>query len=154
MAGRFALADMERLAPLLSARDGDAEFSLRFHRERGRVTAEGRVAACLPLTCQRCLEALALKVERPLRWMFVSGPEEASRVPEEYDPIELEDDQIALRELVEDELLLAIPDFPRHEDGACQPPASVADEGFEARAADEHDRENPFAALNALLDRD
>jgi len=54
---------------------------------------------------------------------------------------------VDLRELVEDELLLAMPLVPRHE--VCPAPllAPQADVAFEEA---EQDRPNPFAALAAL----
>ena len=98
----------------------------------------------LPLECQRCLEPVvtALEVERSFR--FVHGEESAAALDADS-----EDDVLALtrsldlRELLEDELLLALPIVPRHD--VCPEPLAVA---ADVELSDE--RPNPFAALAAL----
>ena len=101
--------------------------------------------ARLKLECQRCLDSVdtALAIDR---WfLFVSGEDAAAQTDADID-----DDVLALtralnlRDLLEDELLLALPLVPRHE--ACPAPLMRADDVAEAS----HDRPNPFAALEAL----
>ncbi|NRF66830.1 DUF177 domain-containing protein [Aquincola sp. S2] len=101
------------------------------------------------LTCQRCLQPMqqALAIDRRLR--FVRGEAEAEALD-----AELEDDVLALprwldlRELIEDELLLALPLVPRHEPDC---PAPLAfDEGPNAAEEQIEERPHPFAALQAL----
>jgi uncharacterized protein len=104
-----------------------------------------RAKARVPLQCQRCLRAVAIDVavDRSLR--FVAGEEAAAALDADS-----ENDVLALprvldlRELVEDEMLLALPLVPMHE--ACPEP-------LVAPAADELAEEppvNPFAVLAAL----
>lgn len=108
------------------------------------VNATARVA----LTCQRCLKAVSetLDVDRWIR--FVDTEAEAAALD-----VDSDDDVLALprhldaRELIEDELLLALPLVPRHD--VCSEPLPQA-EGDEPAAEDEAERPNPFAALAAL----
>jgi uncharacterized protein len=59
------------------------------------------------------------------------------------------DGRVALSELVEEELLLAVPLVPRHEDlRECGPAAEAA-----APQADEEAVQRPFAGLGELLKR-
>lgn len=97
------------------------------------------------LQCQRCLHPMqqALAVDR---WFhFVGDEDEAARLDEDS-----EDDVLAasarfdLLELLEDELILALPIVPRHEQ-CPQPLPSGADE-----LPPEEEAPNPFAALAAL----
>lgn len=101
--------------------------------------------AAMSVQCQRCLKALpvALAVDRDFR--FVAGEDEAAALDEqlEEDVLELTR-SLDLRQLVEDELLLALPLVPRHE--ACPTPLPLLDD---EPLADEV-RDNPFAALSAL----
>jgi methionyl-tRNA formyltransferase len=70
---------------------------------------------------------------------------EAEALPDAYDPLLLETPLIRPRDLIEDELILAVPAVPRHAEGSCAPPA------FEAGGEDALvERPNPFAALAAL----
>ena len=104
--------------------------------------------AVLALTCQRCLGEVDVPVAVDRSFRFVA--DEATALAQDD---EAEEDLLALSpafdlvELVEDELLMAMPVVPRHE--ACPEPVklSAVDEGFEP-AADE--RENPFAVLQKL----
>jgi uncharacterized protein len=99
------------------------------------------------LECQRCLQPIneLLKVHRPLR--FVAGEDEAARLDEDSD-----DDVLALVprldlfDLIEDELILALPLVPRHE--ICPQPLAAAP--AHPPAADKEERPHPFAALAAL----
>ncbi|HWH80712.1 MAG TPA: YceD family protein [Burkholderiaceae bacterium] len=101
----------------------------------------------VPLQCQRCLEPVGVAVEVKRSFRFVHGEDDAAALDAESD-----DDVLALtraldlRELLEDELLLALPLVPRH--AVCPvplaPPAS-ADAGEPEEAAP-----HPFASLAAL----
>lgn len=109
-----------------------------------------RAETVAPLTCQRCLGA----VEAPLqvdRWFrFVA--DEATAAAEDND---CEEDLLPLEprpslyELLEDELLMALPLVPMHD--ACPVPVSM--QSGDVAAADgpvEEQRPHPFAALSRL----
>ena len=115
VAGRFALAELPRLAPLLTEPTGNVSFSLEFATDaQRRAVIRGRVEARLPLLCQRCLEEMVVDVHSTCVLVAVSGLDEAERLPEEYDSLLVEDDRVSVRDIVEDELLLAVPAVPRH----------------------------------------
>lgn len=103
--------------------------------------------AQVQLTCQRCLKPVseAIEVDRWIR--FVDTEAEAAALDADSD-----DDVLALprhldaRELIEDELLLALPLVPRHD--ACPEPLVHAEE--DEPAEEEGERPNPFAKLAAL----
>lgn len=100
-------------------------------------------ASCrLALQCQRCLQPVAteLAVQRELR--FVAGEDAAAQLDadSDYDVLALSR-ALDLRELVEDELLLALPLVPLHE--VCPEPLPFVNE--EDAAAD-----HPFAGLASL----
>jgi uncharacterized protein len=140
--GRLPLARMRRLADMLSDRGGEAAVRLEFRREgRGRATVRGTIRAGLRLTCQRCLEPFELILDLPVR--LVRSDVEAGRLAEEEDPLLVDEDQaLSLAELVEDELLLALPQVPAHPPPGCR----VLAEG-EASA---ESRPSPFSALAEL----
>jgi len=100
------------------------------------------------LTCQRCLQPFEVPLALDRRLRFVRGEAQAEALD-----AEIEDDVLALgrsidlRELVEDELLLALPLVPRH--GRCPQPLPVA-LGAEPVPDDPPERPHPFAALQVL----
>ena len=116
-------------------RGGEPQFWLA-------VQADARV----PLQCQRCLKPVTVPLQVDRRFLFVPGEDAAAQLDADS-----EDDVLALtrsldlRELIEDELLLAMPIVPRHE--VCPDPLVAADgEGDLA----EDEAPHPFAALAAL----
>jgi uncharacterized protein len=125
--GDLPLAVLPRLAGLLARPEGSVHFRLEFFRDdRRRVCIRGRVRASVPLTCQRCLEPVAVAVDSELLLAVVAGPEEARRLPDTYDPLLTGNDGVVPAELLTDEIILALPYVPRHpEADACgQRPAS------------------------------
>lgn len=101
----------------------------------------------LPLQCQRCLGPVVERVETEREFVFVTDEATAEALDEdsEEDVLVISRDFDALS-LVEDELILALPLVPRHEECPQDLPAQAADEAFEVAS----ERPNPFAALATL----
>lgn len=145
---RVPLASLERLAGLLVDPDGDVAFSLEFDRDALGVAYVGLdVTARLPLLCQRTLERFLLPVHLQHRMGLIRDEAEESALPPGYEPL-LVDASGELRplDLVEDELILAIPVVPVM-------PGTEAVEREWGEGAAEPERPNPFAALAALKKR-
>ncbi|MBK1645313.1 hypothetical protein CKO25_11810 [Thiocapsa imhoffii] len=129
-------------------------YELRFARDaRARATVTGCVRAVLRLRCQRCLGVVEYAVAAPIAIALIRSDEEARELPAELDPHLVIEDQMNPLELVEDELLLAIPTVPRHADGACDAAAVAVPDPVAVRERAEEDRPRPFAALAALKNR-
>lgn len=149
--GRVLLADLPRLAPLLASTEGEAAFVLRFDLDADRrPTVVVEVRASLPLQCQRCLGTVRHDVDSTSRLLVVTGPDEADRVPDDADPLLVEDDRLELRSLIEDELILAIPPSPMHRPEQCGVSLAAVNAGDELEPQLGEPRENPFAALAKL----
>ena len=103
-----------------------------------------KAATHVSLECQRCLKPVGVPLQISRNFLFVHGEDAAAQLDADSD-----DDVLAitraldLRELIEDELLLAMPIVPRHE--ICPEPLVPA---AEDELAD--DKPNPFAALASL----
>ena len=151
--GEVALADLSRLAPLLSSDAGTARFVLAFSiDEERRPVVDVSVRAHLLVSCQRCLQNMQLDVDSSSRLAVVSGPVEAERLPAELDPLLVDIDTIELRSLIEDELILAVPPAPMHPPDGCATTLETwnDDAAPEAGTSDDAGRSNPFAALAKL----
>lgn len=122
-AGRLPIGRLSRLRPLLESTEGSVEYWLSFGQdERGYGVVRGRVVGDLRLRCQRCNEELALAVDSKLLLALVEGLDEAAALPDDYDPLLLDGRLMRSSELIEDELLLAVPAIPRHPEGSCASP--------------------------------
>jgi uncharacterized protein len=151
--GTISLGSMPRLSQCLRDSQGEAQFDLRFERDRERrATLCGRITAELALECQRCLDVVTLPIEIDVALAFVEVIEQASRLPETLDPCLVEEGRVLFRDLIEDELLLMLPQVPMHESGACSSSHSgkIDEPPVEP---DNSTSENPFAVL-AELKRD
>ncbi|MDQ2779621.1 MAG: DUF177 domain-containing protein [Pseudomonadota bacterium] len=155
VSGTWPLATLARLnAAFSAATDGEVTFwatgTLQSVAGAGpQQWLELNASAVVPLQCQRCLQTLAepLQVQRRIR--FVPTEEEAARLDEASDDdVLLQPGRLDLQELLEDELILALPLVPRH---------TVCPEPLDAVSAHElqetQDRAHPFAALAALRKR-
>ena len=129
----LSLASLPRLAPDLAMTDGTVHARIGFARERKQPVADIEVRARLPLRCQRCLQPMWLDVDQQSRVWLVTDLAKVDREEMGLEPILAPEGHIALRDLVEEELLLAVPLVPRHEE--------------------EEVVQRPFAGLGELLKR-
>jgi uncharacterized protein len=115
----FAAFDCKRLAEMLLAQDKNAEpvtihFELIGDCKRFRQPSlHLNIRAKLPVICQRCLDKM--QVEMDLNFDYLISNTAISELDEsdEMDWLEV-DNEMNLLELIEDELLLALPIAPTH----------------------------------------
>jgi uncharacterized protein len=128
----------------LASQEGAVEATFAFGREDGREVVSGRIEGRLTLVCQRCLGGVAVPVAARVDLVRVADAAAAAEVEGTHDPFVAPTREVALTELVEDELILALPLVPMHQGDAGCTPRDVAPQGEDPR------RESPFAALAAL----
>lgn len=146
--GEIALSALPRLVDALAETSGHVAFSLAFDKQGSRAVVEGHLCATLLLTCQNCLHSLAWPVEIDFHLGIVTSPDEANLLPEAYEPLLVGEDKIPLRDIVEEELLLSLPAFPKHTEGDCfhkKRFKATVPERAEAERSD-----NPFSVLAKL----
>ncbi|MCF7976939.1 MAG: YceD family protein [Chromatiaceae bacterium] len=167
--GEFALRRLPRLSQLLWRAEGEVPVEavadpsgglVRYRFEfgsdpDGRATVIGAVEANLPLRCQRCFECYDLAVNTEVSLALATGLDEANALPPQYEPLMIEDRLMRPADLVEDELILAVPAIPRHPEGECEPPrVRAADASARVRqqtpAQVEEASRHPFESLAAL----
>ena len=148
MHGAVPVQQCPRLAALVMGEArGDVRVQLAFAANGADQPAcEGLVETELQLECQRCLEPVLIKVRGEVRAEFVGV--DAEPRAEGFEGVSVDGETLSLIELIEDEILLALPFAPSHEAGECA--TAVDDEDIEAEAPGE--RVRPFAQLRDLLD--
>lgn len=152
--GRWPLAQFDRLTDASTPEStistaSDVIWSVRGERRvlRGgdaQIWLHVVASTDLALECQRCLTPVDVHLHIERKFMFVHGEDAAAQLDaqSEDDVMQLTR-ALDLRELVEDELLLALPLVPRH--SSCPVPVRLKD------AEDKLDEApNPFAALAHL----
>lgn len=147
--GTIALAKMNRLAPLLAGTEGEVEFSATFSLDgMGWTTVDLEVRANLPLVCQASLERFLLPVERKTTLAVIGDLRDQDRVPGHYEATWTETGQLVFLEIVQDELILGIPQVPRKPGTGEIQYSTDPDEEQELRS---EERNRPFAALGDLI---
>jgi uncharacterized metal-binding protein YceD (DUF177 family) len=144
----YALREMLRLQDLLADARGSVRARFAFAKlGAGRAGATVVVEATPLLVCQRCLQGVEVTAAGSSEIEFSSGPDEgaASSPREVYATSE---GWFSLRELAEEELLLALPIAAMHTPQSC---AQAQTFGAGGAVEDTGDRTRPFAALQDLL---
>lgn len=116
--------------------------------ETPEVWLHVRAHTVMPMICQRCLELAKIELEVSPSFRFAADEEQAAALDEECeeDVLVLVRD-FNLHDLVEDELILALPLVPLHERCPTEPKMQVADAGFEEEP---EVKPNPFGLLAGL----
>ena len=143
------LAELPRLQARIAGIAGSVRGAARFGRQAGIAVAELSLAGMATLQCQRCMQALEFPIDSTTRVGLIFSEADAAEVPEELEPVLAREGRISAGELVEEELLLALPIVPLHEtlrDCAVPPSAPLV-----AEEAPEHVTQRPFEGLAELL---
>lgn len=140
--GTWPVKEFPRLRDALYDDQGAIAYDLRGVRDLlGRPGLELRVTGTLRVACRRCLEAVEVRLDEVSRLWLARSQAEIDAQPVAADGPDgvVASREMAVRDLVEDELLLALPYAPRHEECA-------AHEGAASGM-----QQSPFADLRGLL---
>jgi uncharacterized protein len=152
--GTIPLVRMKRLAALLVDAKGEASFTAAFRTDLDqRIVIDLQVEAALPLICQASLEVYYEQVKRSRELAVIEDDSEQFELPENYEPVLTENGRLAIAGLVEDELLLGLPQIPR-KPGLQEVVYSTGGQELTSETLPEGSRKNPFSALQDLLKRD
>ena len=138
--GTVPLSKMDRLPDVLLSREGAVAVDLQFGREGLVAAIIGAVNADLVLQCQCCMEALDWPMRAEVRLGVVGSIDEGDRLPDDFEPLLVESgEKVSAVDIVQDELVLAIPVIPQHAECGPARPKSGPDKP-----------EHPFAVLANL----
>lgn len=141
--GVWPVGDFPRLREMLAADTGEVAYEIEGVRDaRGRPSLRVRVRGTLQVRCQRCLEAMPLEVDADAILVLAGTLAEIHAEPADVHAADrvVAGREMPVRDLIEDELILALPYAPRHESCSARPPREAA-----------QDRTSPFAGLRGLM---
>ncbi|MCL1634029.1 YceD family protein [Luteimonas sp. SX5] len=146
--GRLPLASMGRLRDSLLDAEGEVAYVVEFGTDSLQVPyVELQIDAALPLECQRSLQRYLEPVRIVQRLGLIRDEEDEAGLPPGYEPLLMaEHGELRPAELIEDELILAVPVVPVDPDSDAVQNDWPADE-------EEVKQANPFAALAALKEK-
>jgi uncharacterized protein len=147
--GQIPLRSLDRLAKMLVNDAGTIAVDLFFGREGRLAKVEGHLEVVLELECQNCLEAVSWPIDCTIKLGVVTSIDQANRLPEDYEPLMVEEGKILLKNIIEDEILLILPAFPKHQHSCLV--LKVDNNSIAPLANDEQSfLENPFSILAKL----
>ena len=143
--GFFEVSGMNRLLEVCTPCNEQMQVNVNFDvDDLGLNVISGTGSVSVALTCQRCTEPLIIDLDVEFTLSPAKDDEAAEALPSYYDAIELDENgEVNLLELVEEELLLAIPLIAMHEPSQCQ--ASV--DSVWGELPEELEKPNPFDVL-------
>jgi uncharacterized metal-binding protein YceD (DUF177 family) len=96
----------------------EAKATVRFSRQVGQAVADLEVSAQPEVVCQRLHAAHALAGGGEVAHRARQRLQRGGRVPEGLEVFLVEADSVSVRDLVDEEILLALPHVARHEEGS------------------------------------
>jgi len=144
VSGDVDAAELPRVADSLAADGGRIAYAIVGTADAAnRPALEVAVDGALWLTCQRCLQPMSWSVAQRTQVLLARDERELAQLDEgDEHEVLLADAPLDALELVEDELLLAMPYAPRHSDAES---ASCVAAGGDERT--DSNRVSPFRAL-------
>ena len=146
--GTVNVGDLPRLESSVSSVCGPLEAKVQFGLDESRakiVNGDARVS--VETICQRCLDPLVVELTAEFAVQVIWSEDHINRVAANYEPWLVLDKMANLNELLEDEILLALPLVNYHVVGECTGDTFL--EEVEA-VGDEIVPDNPFNVLLQL----
>ena len=153
LVGHLDPAKLTRLQAAGASGQSPVAVKARFFRdEEGRYVLELAVEARVAVTCQRCLGELEESLQSQTQLVALWSDADAGQLPARYDPLVV-GEELDLWQAVEDELLLALPNYSYHSDIECGSQSGVVVEPYDDNGIDGDDngqQRSPFDVLITL----
>jgi len=150
--GIWPIKKLNRLCESLLTNEGDIEAELRFDRAGPIPFIVGHITAELDLKCQRCMQSVKYPIDTHFKIGMVQNEAQLEKLSDEYEPYLLEDENNHLPDMLEDELLLAMPLVALHDfDCSDYLNEQQTEQDGKVEKTEAEKKDNPFAVLKDLL---
>ncbi len=157
LSGRMCLDDMQRLSSMMASTEGHVDVELELSVDHFKIrNIQGQIRANIKLVCQRCLQTMDYVVNSKVMLGVIKKREQADQLPAKYEPLLVETDEVSLLDIIEDEIILAMPNTPLHDLTKDKEVCESVAKHFRLNSSNNSDnnkkgegnkRENPFAIL-------
>jgi len=162
--GELEISRLARLSELLTSNEGVLKVQLDFDVDVNKIHhVSGSIEADLSLCCQRCLNAMPWHLNTNVALAFIAHEHQIDELAAEYEPYIIDSKPVMLSDLIEDEILLALPQVPLHDESECSPAVPLkefdsTENGDEFIVNTKQDspgqsaskRKNPFEVLTSI----
>ena len=147
--GTVNVEDLPRLASSVTAICAPLWASVQFKLDESRAkVALGNIKVLVETVCQRCLDPLKMELQAEFAAQVIWSEDHLNRVASNYEPWLVVDKMTSFSEMLEDEILLALPLVNYHNVGECTGDTFMHEE-VDA-AGDETVSDSPFNVLQQL----
>jgi len=151
---RLPAAMLPRLAEIAPG-VGEVEVDLAFRMDgSGRPWVNGWAAQVVDVACQRCLERAEVRLAVQFELCIVQGDEATRELPEGVDLLVADGETVSIVDIVEDELLLGLPERLCREEPCAHAPALSYPPAMEDVAEAVAPADGPFSVLAKLKGAD
>lgn len=116
--GHLDISALSRIVGLSDSNENQvAEICLQFgYDSSNNCYIQGKLYAEVFVECQRCMQNMQIKVDNDLS---LCPMQEDDKNSTEYEEVILQENMVNIHQLVEDEILLTIPLYPKHQSIQC-----------------------------------
>jgi uncharacterized protein len=148
--GSWPVANMARLVGMLATDKGEAKAELLFGKTGKTPYVKGKVSATVEVVCQRCLDIMSLDLNAEFKLGLIESEAKLELLPDDFEPLVTEGRHF-LPDVIEDELILALPIVPTHAESCSEYMRNQQAELKTSEKIVEDKKPNPFAVLKDLL---
>jgi uncharacterized protein len=147
----FSVEQLPRLQEA-GAQDGSRiDVRLQFSLFDGRPAVDGTLSGTMRLSCQRCMQPVAVPIEE--RFQVILVQQESADEPGGYEPVIADPAHLDVRWLVEEQVLLALPLVPAHAVDECDEAVAPQDSDQDVAQGASRGTQRPFENLRDLLEK-
>lgn len=150
--GHFHAQHLPRLALAVSAIETPMSANVKFSvDEAGAKIASGTLSMRVTAVCQRCMDPVSVDLNAEFLAQIIWSEDQLANVPGDREPWIVVDKMANLNELLEDEILLALPLVNYHGVGMCTGDTFIVEDRADNKEVrDEVVADNPFNILQQL----
>ncbi len=150
--GQFHVKHLPRLAAAVTDIETPLSALVKFGIDESRAkVASGTLSVSVLAQCQRCLNPVTVALSTDFAAQVIWSEDQLVNVPSDREPWIVVDKMASLNELLEDEILLALPLVNYHEDGMCTGDTFLSEDGRSNKEKDDEIvADNPFNILQQL----
>ena len=119
--GKLSLNQCARLQDICDQEQMQATVSMDLNMDTvaNIPFVRGNIIATINAICQRCNARMTYPLAISFQLSPVTTEMAAKNLPKSYEPLILETEKIDISDIIEDEILLALPMVTKHADGEC-----------------------------------
>ena len=141
--GLYQISDFPKISEIASNKSDNVRVDLSFYLKNNKTPCvDGIIELDIVLPFQRCLDDLSLALKVNFNLAFVKHDQQSEELDSHYEIYVIEEEELAILDLISDEILLSIPMVPTHNYDCIKE--------INKQEIVEEKSENPFAILKKI----